>query len=154
VLTLIEEAERKVDKQKAEKLARKFKKGKGFDLEDFRDQLQQLQNLGGIGSVMDKLPGMGALPEQAMSQVNDRQFFKMEAMINSMTPQERRFPAIIKASRKRRIAAGSGTQIQDLNRMLKQLAQMQKMMKRMGKKGGMTKMMRAMQGQLPPGMPR
>jgi signal recognition particle subunit SRP54 len=150
VLTLIEEAERKVDKQKAEQFANKLKKGKGFDLEDFRDQLQELKNMGGLGKIMAKLPGMGAIPEQAMANVNDKQFIKMEAIINSMTPHERRFPAVVKASRKRRIAAGSGTQIQDVNRLLKQFTQMQKVMKRMTKKGGVARMLRGMKGRMPP----
>ncbi len=151
VLGLIEQVEQKVDKEKAQKLADKFRKGKAFDLEDFRDQLQQMRNMGGIGSLLDKLPGMGNIPpQQLQQQVNDRELVKMEAIINSMTPQERRFPAVIKASRKRRIAAGSGTQVQDVNRLLKQFTQMQKMMKRM-KKGGLGRMMQGMKGMMPPG---
>jgi signal recognition particle subunit SRP54 len=101
--------------------------------------------------LLDKLPGMPNLPQGAMSQMDDRHIARMEAIINSMTPKERRFPDIIKGSRKRRIAAGSGTQVQDVNRLLKQFTQMQKMMKKMGK-GGMGKMLRNMKGQLPPGM--
>lgn len=147
MLTLIEEAERKVDHKKAEVLAKKVIKGKGFDLSDFRDQLQQMKNMGGMMAMLDKLPGVGQLPKDVKGQVNDKMLLQMEAMINSMTPQERRFPDIIKGSRKRRIAMGSGTQVQDLNRMLKQFTQMQKMMKRF-KKGGMAKMLRG----LPPGM--
>ncbi len=147
ILTLIEEAERKLDRQKAEKLARKVQKGKGFDLEDFRDQLQQMRNMGGIQSLLSKLPGLN-LPQEAMAQVDDRQFIRLEAIINSMTPQERRFPDIIKASRKRRIAAGAGVQVQDVNRLLKQFAQMKKMMKT-ASKGGMARMMRGLKGQLP-----
>ncbi|MGM0593871.1 MAG: signal recognition particle protein [Pseudomonadota bacterium] len=145
VLSLVEEVEQKVDRKKAEQLANKLKKGKGFDLEDFRDQLQQLQSLGGVGSLMDKLPGMANLPDAAKSQVNDSEFKRLEAIINSMTPAERRRPDIIKGSRKRRIATGSGTQVQDVNRLLKQFTQMQKMMKKM-KKGGMAKMMRGLKG--------
>ncbi len=152
VVSLVEEVQRKVDHDKAEKLAKKFKKGKGFDLEDFRDQLQQLQNMGGITSLMDKLPGMANIPEAAKNQVNEKEFGRLEAIINSMTPQERRRPDIIKGSRKRRIAQGSGTQIQDVNRLLKQFGQMQKMMKKMSK-GGMGKMMRGLKGRMPPGMP-
>lgn len=148
VLSLIEEAERKVDRDKAEKFAQKLKKGKGFDLQDFRDQLQQMRNLGGVAGLLDKLPGMSALPQAAKEQINDRQFVHMEAMINSMTPQERRFPDIIKGSRRRRIAAGAGVQVQDVNRMLKQFQQMQKMMKRMSK-GGMQKMLAGLKGKLP-----
>jgi signal recognition particle subunit SRP54 len=152
VLSLVEEVQDKVDQKKAEQLANKLKKGKGFDLEDFRDQLQQLQNLGGMSSLMDKLPGMANIPDAAKSQVNDKEFKRLEAIINSMTPGERRRPDIIKGSRKRRIAAGSGTQVQDVNRLLKQFTQMQKMMKKM-KKGGMAKMMRGLKGGMPPGMP-
>jgi len=148
ILSLVEEAESKIDRDKAEKLAKKLKKGKGFDLEDFRDQLQQMRNLGGIGSLLDKLPGVGQLPQGALDQVNDKQFIHMEAIINSMTPHERRFPDIIKATRKRRIASGSGTQVQDVNRLLKQFTQMQKMMKK-ASKGGLGRMMRGMKGQLP-----
>ena len=148
ILSLVEEAEAKIDHDKAEKLAKKLKKGKGFDLEDFRDQLQQMRNLGGIGSLLDKLPGAGQLPKGALDHVNDKQFIHMEAMINSMTPHERRFPDVIKASRKRRIAGGSGTQVQDVNRLLKQFTQMQKMMKK-ASKGGLGRMMRGMKGQLP-----
>lgn len=151
VVSLVEQAQETVDVEKAEKLARKLKKGKGFDLEDFRDQFSQLKKMGGITSMLDKLPGMPNIPKGAMDQVNDKELGKVEAIINSMTPHERRFPAVIKASRKRRIAAGSGTQVQDVNRLLKQFTQMQKMMKKMGK-GGMGKMMRNMKGQLPPGM--
>ena len=151
VLTLIEEVEHKVDRDKAEKLARKLTKGKGFDLEDFADQLRQMRGMGGVKSMIDKLPGVGQIPDQVKNQVNDREFVRMEAIINSMTPQERRFPAVIKGSRKRRIAAGSGTQIQDVNRLLKQFAQMQKMMKRMKKKGGLGRMMQGLGGGMPPG---
>jgi signal recognition particle subunit SRP54 len=145
VLSLIEEVERKVDKDKAEKLAKKVMKGKGFTLEDFREQLVQMRNMGGMMSMMDKMPGMGNMSQQVKGQVNDKQFTQMEVIIGSMTAKERERPEIIKGSRKRRIAAGSGTQIQDVNRLLKQFTQMQKMMKKMGG-GGMKKMMRAAQG--------
>jgi signal recognition particle subunit SRP54 len=153
VLSLVEEVHRKVDQQQAEKLVSKIRKGRGFDLEDFRSQLEQMQNMGGLGSLVDKLPGMGKLPDQVRSQVDDRQTRQMIAIINSMTPHERRFPDMIRGSRKKRIALGSGTQIQAVNRLLKQHGQMQKMMKKMGK-GGMARMMRKMgqlQGQMPPG---
>ncbi|HFD92149.1 MAG TPA: signal recognition particle protein, partial [Gammaproteobacteria bacterium] len=123
VLSLIEEAESKLDRSKAEKMARKLKTGKGFNLEDFRDQLQQMRKMGGIGSLLGKLPGVSQLPKEALSQVNDQQFVRLEAIINSMTPKERRNPDIIKASRKRRIAAGAGVQVQDVNRLLKQFNQ-------------------------------
>ncbi|GAA0198733.1 signal recognition particle protein [Kangiella japonica] len=152
VLSLIEEVERKVDKKKAEKVAKKIMKGKGFDLQDFRDQLLQMSNMGGMAGLMDKLPGMGQIPEAAKQKVmNDKSTGRMVAMINSMTPKERARPELIKGSRKRRIANGSGTQIQDVNRLLKQFNQMQKMMKKMKGKGGMMKMMRGMQGMMPPG---
>jgi signal recognition particle subunit SRP54 len=141
ILTLVEETEQKVDQQKAKKLAKKLAKGKGFDLQDFKDQLQQLKNMGGISKLLGKLPGMGMLPKAAKNMVNEKMFTKMEAIINSMTSKERHFPAIIKGSRKRRIAAGSGTEVPDINRLLKQFTQMQKMMKRL--KGG--KMMNNMQ---------
>jgi signal recognition particle subunit SRP54 len=150
VMSLIEEAERKVDKKKAEQLARKIKKGKGFDLEDFKEQLQQMSNMGGVGNIMDKLPGMGALPPGAAAKVDDSQFRQMEAIINSMTMRERVNPELLNGSRKRRITVGSGTQIQDLNRLLKQHKQMQKMMKKM-KGGGMANMMRGLGGMQGPG---
>lgn len=152
VLSLIEEAERKVDKGKAERLARKIKKGKGFDLEDFKEQLKQMQNMGGVASIMDKMPGMGALPPGAASKVDDSQFRQMEAIINSMTLRERTNPDMLNGSRKRRITLGSGTKIQDLNRLLKQHKQMQKMMKKM-KGGGMANMMRGLGGMQGPGGP-
>ena len=152
VLSLIEEAEQKVDRAQAEKIVTKLKKGKGFDLADFRDQLLQMRSMGGMSSLLDKLPGVGELPQGVKQQVNDRELVRLEAIINSMTDQERSFPAIIRGSRKRRIAAGSGTQVQDVNRLLKQFSQMQKMMKRMRKKGGFAKLMRGMKGGPPPGM--
>ncbi len=151
VLSLIEEVEQKVDRKQAEKLAKKVKTGKGFDLEDFRDQLVQMKSMGGMMGLMDKLPGMGNMSEQIKGQMDDKVTIRMEAMINSMTPAERQRPEIIKGSRKRRIAAGSGTQIQDVNKLLKQFTQMQKMMKKMSGKGGMKKMMRSMKGMMPPG---
>ncbi|WP_448211993.1 signal recognition particle protein [Colwellia sp. MEBiC06753] len=151
VLSLIEEVEQKVDKAKAEKLAKKVKAGKGFDLEDFREQLVQMKSMGGMMGLMDKLPGMGNMSEQIKGQMDDKITVRMEAIINSMTPAERQRPEIIKGSRKRRIAAGSGTQIQDVNKLLKQFTQMQKMMKKMSGKGGLQKMMRGMKGMMPPG---
>ena len=141
VLTLIEEAERKVDRDKAEKLARKMGAGKRFDLEDLRDQVRQMRGMGGVRSVMERLPGMAQLPSGAMDRVDEREFVRTEAVINSMTPHERRQPQVIRGSRKRRIAAGSGTTIQDVNRVLKQADQMQKMMRRMRRKGGLSQMM-------------
>ncbi len=152
VLSLIEEAERAVDREQADKLVGKLKKGQGFDLEDFRTQLIQMRNMGGVASLMEKMPGMDQVPDKAKAQVNDKEMRRLEAIINSMTPQERRFPGIIKGSRKRRIAQGSGTQIQEVNRLLKQFTQMQKMVKQMTKKGGITSIMRTMKSKLPPGM--
>jgi len=152
VLSLVEEAERKVDKDKAAKLANKLQKGKNFDLSDFHDQLEQMMGMGGLGSLIDKLPGVGQLPQNVREQVNDRDMHRMLAIIRSMTPKERHFPGIIKGSRRRRIAAGSGTQVQDVNRLLKQFTQMQKMMKKMSK-GGMKNMMRGMKGRMPQGFP-
>ena len=146
ILTLIEEVERKADKQASEKLAKKLKKGKGFDLEDFKQQLLQMNNMGGITGMMSKLPGMGQLPQQAMSQINDKAMAQTVAIINSMTAKERRIPKIIVGSRKKRIALGSGTLIQDVNRLLKQYEQMQKMMKKFTKPGGIKQMMRGMGG--------
>ncbi len=154
MLSLIEEVEQKTDKTKAEKLAKKIKKGRGFSLADFKEQLQQMRNMGGVGNLVDKLPGMANIPAAAMNQVEDKQMIKLEAIIDSMTLKERRQPDVINGSRKRRIANGSGTQIQDVNRLLKQFKQMQKMMKKFSKKGGMANMMRGMGGKMPPpGMP-
>jgi signal recognition particle subunit SRP54 len=150
VLSLIEQVEQKVDKEKAAKLARKVKKGQKFDLEDFRDQLQQMTNMGGITGMLDKLPGMGNMAKMAEQNIDMKMFVRMEVMINSMTPKERRNPDLIQGSRKRRITQGSGTQVQDLNRLLKQHKQMQKMMKKMHG-GGMEKMMRGLGGMMPPG---
>lgn len=149
ILTLVEEAERNLDKSKAEKLVKKIKKGKAFDLEDFRDQLKQIHKMGGIMGIMSKLPGINQLPDNVKNQFNDDKLVEIEAIINSMTPKERRFPDRIKNSQKRRIAIGSGTSIQAINQLLKQFNQMQKMMKKMSKKGGMMKMMRGIQGKFP-----
>lgn len=151
VLSLVEEVTRKVDHEKAARLAAKLQKGKGFDLDDFREQMQQMSQMGGMSGLLDKLPGMGQLPDHVKNQVNDKEIGRLIAIVNSMTPQERRFPAILKGSRKRRIAAGSGTQVQEVNKLLKQFAQMQKMMKKM-KGGGMKKMLRGLGGKFP-GMP-
>ena len=153
ILSLVEQAQGKVDHEKAERLARKVKKGKGFDLEDLRDQFTQMENMGGLGSLVDKLPGMGSGVSQAMQNpAHTKQMKRMVAIIDSMTPLERRRPEVINGSRKRRVAQGSGTQIQDVNRLLKQHKQMQRMMKKMGSKGGMANMMRGLKGKLPPGM--
>ncbi len=151
VLSLIEDVEKKVDKEKAQKLASKIKKGERFDLQDFKEQLEQMRNMGGITNLLDKMPGMGALAKNAASVAGDKNFVMMEAIINSMTLKERRNPDILSGSRKRRITQGSGTTLQDLNRLLKQHKQMQLVMKKM-KGGGLTNMLRGMGGRLPPGM--
>lgn len=130
ILTLVEEAQQKIDQKQAQKLAKKLQKGKAFDLEDFREQLQQLRNLGGIGNLINKLP-LGGNVQVAKEKLDNKNFVKMEAIINSMTIRERRFPAVMKGSHKKRIAQGSGTEVQDVNRVLKQFEQMQKMMKRL-----------------------
>jgi len=150
VMSLIEDAERNIDKDKAQKLMTKVVKGKRFDLEDLRDQLQQMQNMGGMGSMLEKLPGMGNMAQAAEQANMGGQFKVMEVIIDSMTPAERANPDLLNGSRKRRITMGSGTQIQDLNRLLKQHKQMAKMMKKM-KGGGMAKMMRGMSGMMPGG---
>ncbi|MGR9046463.1 MAG: signal recognition particle protein [Gammaproteobacteria bacterium] len=147
VLGLIEEIEQKVDKQKAEKLAKKLQKGKGFDLEDLREQLLQMQNMGGVGSLLDKLPGMNQVPKEMKDKINDKDLARQIAVINSMTMQERRYPDLIKGNRKKRIADGCGQELQDVNRILKQHKMMEKMMKRF-KKGNMANMMRGIKGNM------
>ena len=146
VVGLVEEVQRSVDQEKARKISQKLKKGKGFDLEDFRDQLQEVEKMGGLGGLIEKIPGMASLPQAARAQMGGSETARLIAIVNSMTPGERAFPAVIKGSRKRRIAAGSGTQVQEVNRLLKQFAQMQKMMKKMKGKGGMSKLMAQMKG--------
>jgi signal recognition particle subunit SRP54 len=150
VLSLVEEVTRKVDREQAEKLAQKLVKGQGFTLVDFKDQLEQMMQMGGMASLIDKLPGMDKVPDKVKQQVNDREMRRLIAIVNSMTPQERAFPDIIRGSRKRRIAAGSGMQVQDVNKLLKQFDQMQRVMKKM-KGGGMAKLMRGLKGRLGPG---
>lgn len=159
VLSLIEQAEQSIDKEKAEKLTKKLKKGKGFDLEDFRDQLQQMNKMGGMGGMLEKMPNMGGMNLAQMGGAQgaaEKQFKQMESIINSMTPTERREPEIISGSRRRRIAMGSGTQVQDVGRLIKQHKQMQKMMKKFSTKGGMSKIMRGLGGMMPGagGMPK
>jgi signal recognition particle subunit SRP54 len=147
VLSLVEEARRSVDLEQAQKLAQKVKSGKGFDLEDFKTQMQQMKNMGGLGALMDKLPAqLGQLAQNA--NVDEKVINRTIGIINAMTPAERARPELIKASRKRRVAAGAGVPVQEVNRLLNQFEQMQKMMKMMGK-GGMQKMMRSMRGLLP-----
>jgi signal recognition particle subunit SRP54 len=145
VLSLVEEVERKVDQEKAQKLAEKVMKGKRFDLNDMRDQLEQMSNMGGLAGLMDKLPGMGNLPDNVKSKVNDNELKRMVAIIGSMTKKERRHPDLLNGSRKARVARGSGTQPADVNRLLKQFMQMEKMMSKLSK-GGSKGLMRQMRG--------
>ena len=150
MMSLIEDVERKVDHEKAKKLATKVQKGVAFNLQDFKEQIQQMKNMGGVASLLDKLPGGGAMMGQAQDAISDKPFLQMEALIDSMTPDERRNPDIISGSRKARIARGAGRDVQDVNRLLKQHKQMAKMMKKM-KKGGMANMMRGLGGMMPGG---
>ncbi|PZP58753.1 MAG: signal recognition particle protein [Pseudoxanthomonas spadix] len=148
VLSLVEQVESQVDKDKAQKLAEKVAKGKKFDLNDMRDQLEQMQNMGGIGALMDKLPGLGQVPEHLKAQVaGNKEVPRMIAIINSMTKKERRNPALLNGSRRARIAKGSGTQPADVNKLMKQFTQMEKMMGKLGR-GGMKGMMRGMRGMM------
>jgi len=149
IVSLVEEARKGIDQAEAQKLAEKFKKGKGFDLEDFKGQIQQMKKMGGLASLVDKLPAQIAQAAASSPQLaDDRALRRIEGIINSMTPAERAKPEIIKASRKRRIAAGAGVPVQEVNRLLNQFGEMQKMMKSM-QKGGLAKMMRAMKGAFP-----
>ncbi|SMB25181.1 4.5S-RNP protein, GTP binding export factor, part of signal recognition particle with 4.5 RNA [Sterolibacterium denitrificans] len=149
ILGLVEEAQRGVDQEKAQALAQKLKSGKGFDLNDFKEQIGQMRKMGGISSLLEKLPAQFAqAAQQAGGGVEDKAIRRIEGIINSMTPAERAKPELIKASRKRRIAAGAGVQVQEVNRLLNQFEQTQKMMKQFTK-GGMQKMMRNMKGMLP-----
>jgi signal recognition particle subunit SRP54 len=149
ILGLVEEAHRNVDHEKAQDLVRKVKSGKGFDLNDFKEQIGQMRKMGGLSSLLDKLPAQfGQLAQQASSGADDKAVRRIEGIINSMTPAERTKPEILKASRKRRIATGAGVQVQEVNRLLNQFEQTQKMMKQFSK-GGMAKMMRGMKGMLP-----
>ncbi|MBS0568626.1 MAG: signal recognition particle protein [Proteobacteria bacterium] len=156
VLSLVEQVEQNVDKEKAQKLAEKVMKGKRFDMNDMRDQLQQMVSMGGLASLMDKLPGVGNLPDAVKSKVNDKEVHRMIAIVNSMTKKERRHPDLLNGSRRARVAKGSGTQPADVNRLLKQYMQMEKMMSKMGA-GGMKGLMRqmgaAMKGMGGGGMP-
>ncbi len=147
MLSLIEEIEQKADKKKSEKLARKISKGKSFDLNDFKDQLLQMQNMGGVGAMMDKLPGIGNVPQDMKDKVDDKALARQIAVINSMTLKERRYPDLIKGNRKKRIAAGCGQELQDVSRILKQHKMMQKMMKKFAK-GNMANMMRGIKSNM------
>ncbi len=153
VVSLVEEVQEKVDQDEATRLARKLKKGKAFDFSDLRSQLNQMLNMGGMAAMLEKLPGGAKLPPQAAAAADDTAVRRQIALINSMTPKERKFPKLINGSRKRRIAQGAGLQVQDVNRLMKQQLQMAKMMKKFSK-GGMKGMMRALQGRTPPGMGR
>jgi len=148
VLSLIEDAQRNVDQAEAIKTVQKLKSGKRFDLEDFKTQMQQMRKMGGLGALVDKMPGAGQITGEQINR-GEQEMRRVEGIINSMTPEERRKPELLKASRKRRIAAGAGVQVQDVNRLLGQFEQAQKMMKMMGKGGGIAKMMRGMKGMLP-----
>jgi signal recognition particle subunit SRP54 len=150
VLSLVEDVQRKVDADKAQKLAEKVMKGKRFDLNDMRDQLEQMLNMGGLANLMDKLPGMSQVPQNLKDKVNDKEVKRMIAIINSMTRKERRHPDLLNGSRKARVAKGSGTQPQDVNRLLKQHMQMEKMMSKLSG-GGMKGLMRQIGGALKPG---
>jgi signal recognition particle subunit SRP54 len=152
VLSLVEQVQGQVDQEKAEKLAKKITKGKSFDLSDLRDQLSQLQNMGGMAALLDKLPAhMQANAAAAAGAVNPKNLKRQMGIIDSMTPRERRRPEMIDNSRKRRIAAGSGVPLPEVNRLLKQFDQMQKTMKKLAKGGMLQNMVRGMAGRLPPG---
>ena len=147
VLSLIDQIEQKIDKEKAEKLARKMQKGKSFDLEDFREQLIQMQDMGGVGAMMDKLPGVNQMPKEMREKITDKDLARQIAVINSMTMQERRFPDLIKGNRKKRIADGCGQDMQAVNRIMQQHKMMEKMMKRFSK-GNLANLVRGMKGNL------
>jgi len=149
VLSLVEDVTRSVDREQAEKLARKIKKGKDFDLQDLHDQLQQVERMGGLQSMMDKLPASIAGKAAASPNMNEKEIKRQVAIIRSMTLKERTYPKTIDASRKRRIAAGSGVHVSEINRLLKSHMQMQKVMKSMTKAGGMGRLMRAFGGKMP-----
>jgi signal recognition particle subunit SRP54 len=153
IVSLVEDVEQKIDKQKADKWAKKFKKGQGFDFEDFLDQLEQMNNLGGIAGIIGKIPGLSQIPQAMKEQVNDKKFTQMKAIIQSMTIKERRRPLLMQnsSSRKRRIANGAGVELVEVGRLIKQFEKMQKMMEKISK-GGIMNMMKQFKGQLPPGM--
>jgi signal recognition particle subunit SRP54 len=147
VLSLVEQVEQQVDKDKAAKLAEKVAKGKKFDLNDMRDQLEQMQNMGGLHGLMDKLPGMGQIPDKVKSQVTGKEVPRMIAIIGSMTKKERRHPALLNGSRRARVAKGSGTTPAQVNQLLKQFQQMEKMMSKLSA-GGMKGLLRGMKGMM------
>ncbi|MFA7280143.1 MAG: signal recognition particle protein, partial [Sterolibacterium sp.] len=149
ILGLVEEAQRGVDQDKAQAFANKIKSGKSFDLNDFKEQIGQMRKMGGMASMLDKLPAQFAqVAQQAGGGMEDKAIGRIEGIINSMTPQERSKPEILKASRKRRIALGAGVSVQEVNRLLKQFEQTQQVMKQFAK-GGMQKMLRGMRGMMP-----
>ncbi len=147
LLSLIEDLQRNADMDQAKKFADKIKKGEDFTFDDFREQIQQMKKMGGMTGLLDKLPGMGKISDDIKSKVNDKAVDHLEAIINSMTPKERRNPDIIKGSRKKRIALGAGVQVHEVNQLLRQFEMTRKMMKKMGK-GGMRKMASAMRGMM------
>jgi signal recognition particle subunit SRP54 len=147
VLSLVEQVEQQVDKDKAQKLAEKVAKGKKFDLNDMKDQLEQMQNMGGLSGLMDKLPGMGQIPDAVKNQVTGKEVPRMVAIINSMTKKERRNPALLNGSRRARIARGAGLTPADVNKLMKQYQQMEKMMSKLSA-GGMKGLMRGMKGMM------
>ncbi|HVI59279.1 MAG TPA: signal recognition particle protein [Luteimonas sp.] len=147
VLSLVEQVEQQVDKDKAQKLAEKVAKGRKFDLDDMKDQLEQMQNMGGLSGLMDKLPGVGKIPDHVKAQVTGKEVPRMVAIINSMTKKERRNPTLLNGSRRARIARGAGMTPADVNKLMKQYQQMEKMMGKLGR-GGMKGMMRGMRGMM------
>ncbi|HUS24732.1 MAG TPA: signal recognition particle protein [Candidatus Binatia bacterium] len=153
VMTLVEDAARRVDPGKAEQFAAKLKSGRSFDLDDFRQQLRQMQAMGGVAALLDKLPGGAAMQARLQQQSPEKDVKRSLAIIDSMTPRERRHPDLMKASHRRRIASGSGTQVQDVNRLMRQYEQARELMKKMAG-GGMAKLMRGLAGRMPPGFPR
>ncbi|HEX7965852.1 MAG TPA: signal recognition particle protein [Gammaproteobacteria bacterium] len=151
VLALVEQAQQKIDREKGAELAEKLKKGKRFDLADYRAQLQQFMSMGGMGAMLDKLPGGAAMAGKVNGQFGDKELKRQIAIIDSMTARERAKPDLLNGSRRRRIAQGSGTQVQEVNRLIKQYDQLADVMKKMSGAGGMAKMMRSLKGRLPPG---
>ena len=149
ILSLVEEMERKVDKKQAEKLAHKFKTGKDFDFDDFKQQIVQMRNMGGMMGMLDKLPGMGSLPDEVKEKMDDNIIYRKEAIINSMTIKERRHPEIIKASRKKRSADGAGVDVSEVTKLIREFTQMQHIMKRLQSKGGLRKMLNLVKDLMP-----
>ncbi|MCQ4143637.1 signal recognition particle protein [Vogesella sp. AC12] len=150
VLSLIEDVQKGIDEKEAQAMAKKLKSGKGFDLEDFKAQMQQMKKMGGMTSLLEKMPGeIGQLAKGVQGAEAEKSMRRIEGIINAMTMEERRKPELLKASRKRRIATGSGVSVQEVNRLLKQFEQTQKMMKQFSSKGGMMKLMKGMKGMMP-----